>query len=265
MKPQKTLKKKKKPNILLRRKIMIIYTRVTLVLKIALVIFCYLFFFSNYFAHLKQEITQNIYELTSDAGFTLENVIIEGQLNALESDILATLNADKGTPIFSLNLALIKENLEKNDWIKEVYIERRLPNTIYLNLRERTPIAIWQINGQLFLIDQEGYKITNLIDQFQYLLHVVGPDANIYASKLISDLTKYPELANKLTSSVRYGQRRWDLNFEQNITVKMPETNFEEALEYIAKLNNENKLFNQFYRLIDLRDRTKYYIEKIKN
>jgi len=262
MKSQKSSKKKKKPNIPLRRKAAIIYSRITLVFKITFAFCCYLFFFTTYFASLKFDITQNIYELTSDIGFTLENVLIEGQHNVTESDILATLNADKGTPIFSLNLALIKENLERNNWIKNVYIERRLPHTIYINLRERTPIAIWQINGQLFLIDQEGYKITESISQFQYLLHLVGPDANIYASKLINDLAKYPELANKLASSVRYGERRWNLNFDQNITVKMPEINFEEALEYLANLNNENKLFDQGVKIIDMRDRSKYYIEK---
>ena len=137
-----------------------------------------------------------------------------------------------------------------------------MPNTLYINLLERTPIAIWQINGQFFLIDEDGYKITTNIMPFPNLLHVVGSDANIYASKLIEDLSKYPELLKKVTSSVRYGDRRWNLNFEQDITVKMPETDFEEALNYIVELNKAGKLFNQNYKTIDLRDASKYYIEK---
>ncbi len=255
--------KRKKANILLKRKIGVLYVRVVFGIKIILVVFLSLFFFTNYFNHAKQEIIQNIYEFTSDIGFRLENVLIEGQYNTQQEDILATLNADKGTAIFSLDLASIEKNLKFNPWIKNIAIvERRLPNTVYIRLIERIPIAIWQINGQVFLIDKEGYKITNNIGGFSKLFHVVGSDANIYTSKLIEDLAIHPELAQKVTSSVRYGERRWDLNLEQNITVKMPDTGFERALNYLARLNTKNILFNQKYKTIDLRDSSKIYMER---
>lgn len=159
MKKNKMFNKKKKTNIPLRRKIGVVYVRVVFFIKIILVVSLSLFFFTNYFSSVKQEIAQYIYEFTSDVGFRLENVLIEGQYNTQEEDILATLNADKGTAIFSLDLDLIKSNLRRNPWIKNIaIIERRLPNTLYIRLIERIPIAIWQINGQVFLIDQEDRK-----------------------------------------------------------------------------------------------------------
>lgn len=263
MKQNKQFNKKKKVNIPLRRKITLIYMRTILALKIGLVAFLALFFFTDYFSVLKQEIVQNIYEYTGDIGFRLENVLIEGQYNIKEEDILATLNADKGTPIFSLELDAIRNNLKNNDWVKNVaIIERRLPNTIYIKLIERIPIAIWQVNGKIFLIDEEGYKITDNIGEFSNLLHVVGSDANIYTSKLIEDLSQHSKVFEKLVSAVRYGERRWDLNLQQNITVKMPELHFERALGYLAELNDNNLLFNQNYKVIDLRDSDKFYVEK---
>ncbi|WP_341790591.1 cell division protein FtsQ/DivIB [Rickettsia endosymbiont of Polydrusus tereticollis] len=254
--------KVKKTNISLRRKIGLIYTRMIFIIKISLIIFVGLFFFTKYFASTKHKIVQNIYESTANMGFRLENVVIEGQQNVLESNILKVLNADKGTPIFALNLNEIRNNLKNNKWIKDVYVGRRLPNTVYIKLFEREPIAIWQINRQLFLIDEEGYEITKNIEPFPHLLHVVGNGANIYASKLVEELKKYPALMTKSLSAVRCGDRRWDLNLEGNITVKMSETGTEEALKYIDALNKANKLFNQNYKTFDLRDKDKYYIEK---
>ncbi|WP_425363705.1 cell division protein FtsQ/DivIB [Candidatus Tisiphia endosymbiont of Hybos culiciformis] len=263
MKRNKASNKKKKANIPLRRKLAVLYIRVVFFVKIALVILLSAFFFTSYFAPVRQEMIQNIYEFTSDIGFKLENVLIEGQYNTKEEDILATLNADKGTPILSLDMGAIKSNLEHNPWIRNVaIIERRLPNTIYIRLIERVPIAIWQFNGKVFLIDEEGYKITNDIGMFSNLLHVVGSDANIYTSKLIQDLARHPELAKKVVSSVRYGERRWDLNLEQGIIVKMPSLGFDHALDYLAGLDMKNILFNQNYKTIDLRDSSKSYIEK---
>lgn len=253
---------KKNNNISLRRKLGLIYKKTILILKIFLIIFICLFAFTKYFASLKSYLTTNIYQTTTELGFKLENVIIEGQQNVDEPTILKVLNAKKGSSIFALNLDEIRNNLKNNRWIKEVYVSRRLPSTIYIKLFEREPIAIWQINNQLFLIDEEGYEISKNIEQFPHLLHVVGEGANIYAIKLVNELQKYPALINKTSSAIRCGDRRWDLNLKGRINIKLPAKNFEEALKYIDALNKANKLFNQNYKQLDLRDKNKYYIEK---
>jgi len=253
---------KKTNNISLRRKLGLIYKKATLGLKIALIIFICLFAFTKYFASLKSYLTTNIYQTTTKIGFKLENVIIEGQHNIDEPTILKVLNANKGSSIFALKLDEIRDNLKKNKWIKEAYVARRLPNTIYIKLFEREPVAIWQINNRLFLIDEEGYEISKNIEPFPHLLHIVGEGANIYASRLVSELQKYPAIMNKTLAAVRCGDRRWDLNLKGGINIKLPEKNFEEALKYAEALNKANKLFNQNYKVLDLRDKNKYYLEK---
>lgn len=256
-------KKAKKPNIPLRRKIAILYTRLIFLLKILIFFLLYLLFFTKYFDHFKNEIAQNIYEITADMGLKLENVLIEGQINLPSEEILSSLNADVGTPILAINIRQVKNLLDKNHWVKTSAVERRLPNTIYIALLERIPIAIWQINKKIYLIDEEGFKITaQNVEKFSHLPYVVGIDANIYASKLIEDLSICKELFAKVTSAVRYGERRWNLSLEQNITVKMPENGFSKAYEYLINLYQANKLFDQNYKTIDLRDPAKYYIEK---
>lgn len=58
------------------------------------------------------------------------------------------------------------------------------------------------------------------------------------------------------------GQRRWNLNFKEGITVKMPEIGFVVAYDYLNSLDKNNKFFNQSYKMLDLRDANKYYLEK---
>jgi cell division protein FtsQ len=257
------IKKPKKPNITLRRKVTIAWARFVFAIKLSILVLLGVLFFTNYFNSFKQAIAQHVYEFTGDIGFRLENVHIEGQHNTRPEDVLATLNADKGTPILSVDIKDVKEQLEKNPWIKAVAVERQLPATLYIAILERAPVAIWQINGKLYLIDEDGFNITaKNIENFAYLPHVVGIDANIYAVKLIEDLKYDTAIAKKMVSAVRYGERRWNLNLEENITVKMPEKNFEAALKYLSDLNKVSKLFGQNYKIIDLRDLTKYYIEK---
>lgn len=260
---QKKSKTIKKLNITLRRRLTIAYFRVVLAMKLMVVLFFLLLFFTHYLDFIKHEIAQNLYEMTAELGFKLENVVIEGQDNTTQDEILSTLNADTGTPIFSINLQQIKSQLEKKPWVKQAAVKRRLPNTLYIAISEKEPIALWQLNQKIFLIDGEGTKIISSDShKFSKLLHVVGIDANLYAANLIHELSNYPELARKIVSAVRYGQRRWNLNLQQNITVKMPELGFDRALKYLNELDKAGKLLDQNYKTIDLRDAGKYYIEK---
>ena len=36
------------------------------------------------------------------------------------------------------------DKITQNSWVKEAYIERELPNTIKIKIKENKPIAIWQ-------------------------------------------------------------------------------------------------------------------------
>lgn len=259
---QQIVRKKLTKNIPLRRRIYVFYKRTIFLLQILVFCFLCLFLFTKYLDFIKTPIINEVYLLTVKAGFKLENVLISGQKNTKLESIVNVLNKD-GSPILALNLQNIKDSLEKNPWVKHAVVARKLPNTISIHLFERQPIAIWQMNQKLYLIDDEGVQITSEdIEKFPLLLHVVGSDANTYARQLISDLSNHLEIKQKVLSAVRYGERRWNLNLEQNITVKMPETNFAQALDYISELYQSNKLFDQNYKTLDLRAADKYYIEK---
>lgn len=263
MKQKFTLNNSSKPNISLRRKIRSYLEKLYLALKLAGILLIILGCFTETLKPFKRFILSNLFEVAAEEGLVLENVLIEGQHNLSTEDIAATLNADVGTPLLSIPLEHIREILLKNDWIKNVVIERRFPSTIYINITEREPIAIWQQNKTLYLVDEEGHVITPTdILKFTNLPHIIGSDAPLHAASLIQNLDNDIELKKHITSSVRYGERRWNLILEQDITVKMPETGFIEAYQYLSKLYQNNKLFDQDYKVIDLRDQSKYFFEK---
>jgi cell division protein FtsQ len=219
------------------------------------------FFFTNHLNSLKDFLWENFYDLSSDVGFTLEKVVIKGNKNLPESEIVNALNADVGTSLFSLDLEKVHSRIKNLSWVEYASVRRILPNIIEVDITERKPIAIWQNNMKLALIDSEGSIIsTKNIQKFSGLLHVVGKDANLHADSLYEHLKASPEILENIISAVRYGERRWNLILKQDITVKMPESGFSEALDYLDKMAKQKKLFGQKYKMLDLRDSNKYYI-----
>ena len=232
--------------------------------KIALVVLLYLLFFTTHLSFIKTYIWESFYDFAADAGFKLETVVIKGNMHIEPKEIVSDINADVGTPLFSISLKNTYNKLKSNSWVKDATIMRRLPNTLVIHITERVPIAIWQHNQKLTLIDSEGNVIDDKhIETFPNLLQVVGSDANLYAEHLLESLKVQPSLEGNIISAVRYGERRWNLILKQNITVKMPENGFDKALAYLAKMHQSGKLFDQNYKSLDLRDPSKYYVEKL--
>lgn len=196
-------------------------------------------------------------------GFALEKVIIKGNKNLDTTDIVASLNADVGTPLFEINLHEIHDKIKELSWVDQTIVKRILPNIIEIDILEREPIAIWQNRSKFTLIDSDGSIIKNAdIKKFSHLLHVVGRDANFHADSLHASLKTYPQILKNTQSATRYGERRWNLSLKDKITVKMPEKNLPQALEYLDKMIRQEKLWGNKYKILDLRDHNKYYIEK---
>ncbi|MBP7189798.1 MAG: FtsQ-type POTRA domain-containing protein [Rickettsiaceae bacterium] len=252
-----------KPSISMKRRIRLYVARFFISMKVIAAILIYLFFFTTHLTPIKRWFASHIADIAADSGVLLENVMIAGQNNLSTDDIIATLNADVGTPLLSINLGKVRQELLKNDWVKDATIERRLPNILYVNVTERIPIAIWQKDKRLYLVDEEGHVIApDDVKKFVGLTHIIGDDAPANAASLNEELGNDPELRKKLISAIRYGDRRWNLILDQGITIKMPEINFARAYRYLSKLNEGGKLFDNSYKVIDLRDEAKYFFEK---
>jgi cell division protein FtsQ len=227
------------------------------------ILMSYVIFFTHHGNNIRDDLRALLNDQASDFGFTLRKVTIHGQNNTQAEYILSSLNLDQGTPIFSINLNQLRLLLEENDWVQHAVVARKLPDALYIGLIERKAIAIWQNNNNVSLIDSEGHSIkVKDIKPFNHLLYVVGSDANLHAEDLITLLSTNDALKSRVISAVRYGQRRWNLLLEDNVTVSLPENNAGKAWQYLIDLNSQKKLFGAGLKNIDLRDENRYYLTK---
>jgi cell division protein FtsQ len=258
---KKNIKSEQKTDFVFKRKLHLhianfkLWSKWTILLIVAIVCF------KNYDNAIRY-VKDLIIETSAEAGFKLNNIVIEGQENLSVKDVLSQFNADNNTPIFLINLSDTKKILEENDWVKHVAVMRKLPNTISIRIFERKPIAIWQYNKNLFLIDDEGYAIKHDVSDFTNLPHFVGEGANLYAADILQKITNLPTLTSHLRSIVRIGNRRWDFVLKSGATIKMPEKKFDSALEALEKKYLQTLLEMPNIKVFDMRDESKYYIEQ---
>lgn len=200
-------------------------------------------------------VRDQILTTTADMGFVVEDVLVEGLENTDPDILKAVINIERGDPLFSLNPRDAKDLIEKISWVRSARVERRFPNTVYIEVQERVPLAFWQRNEKLNLLDERGEVITSeRLSRFKDLMIVIGDDAPIHAPALIESLKSQPSLFDVAKSATWVGKRRWNLTLEPGIEVKLPEEQAAAAIERLAEAEAEDKILQKDIKGIDLRE-----------
>ena len=82
---------------------------------------------------------------------------------------------------------------------------------------------------------------------------VVGGDAPKYASQLMDTLAVAPELAKRVKAAVRVGGRRWDIQMNNKVEVRLPESNSIAAWVQLADMQLRHQFLEKDVMTVDLR------------
>jgi cell division protein FtsQ len=205
-------------------------------------------------------------EAVGHAGFRVDGYQILGirhmdrkLIDAVVVDELRKAAAEAGEtkPAQPLvDVSAIRERLLQFGWVKDARVSRRLPDTLVIDIVERTPSALWQDKEKLALIDDNGVVLDRVrVDRMPDLPLVIGPGANRRSRDLKTILADAPAMQPQLASATWVGGRRWDLAFQSGETLALPEGTqaAHDALTKFAKLDRSTGLLGRGILRFDLR------------
>jgi cell division protein FtsQ len=196
--------------------------------------------------------------------FKLADVTVEGREYVERNAILAALNVQTGDSLLGIDLNAARKRLEAIDWVASATVERRLPDTLYVTLKERRAVAIWQNGSEYTLIDTNGRTVraNRMPPGYESLLLLGGPGAPEHVGELLLLLAWEPAIAKQLRAAVWVGQRRWNLVLTNGTEIWLPEEDAIAALQRMAKLDGTYRLLSREFGVVDLRLPDKLYLRK---
>ena len=195
--------------------------------------------------------------------FKIEKIEFDGQEHVSEVLLLKASGLRYKKNIFDVSIDDVKRKLEQIAWIKSASVQRKLPNKISVRVAERVPIAIYQFNYKLHLLDVDGKVLENDgIGNFDNLPIIVGEGAEKVARQFLYVLEKFPKIQNQLVFAVYVGKRRWNMKINKGIVVKLPEKHLGYAMQILDELADENGFFNDDIQEIDLRILDRVIVKK---
>lgn len=195
-------------------------------------------------------------EAVGGAGFTMRRVEIRGAERVSRLDILNIAFDQPSMAMPRVDLEATRTRLLRFGWIKEARVQRRLPDTLVIEVVERVPAAIWQNSGQLSLIDAEGVVLEPVrIEAMPDLPRVIGAAANRHLAALGTLLESAPHLRPQVTDATWVGDRRWDIRFQSGELLSLPEGEeaARRAILIFARMDQQTSMLGRGYARIDMR------------
>ncbi len=203
---------------------------------------------------LESAFTCSCNSFLKSTGFKVDSIIITGaKNNSIKETITKQSGLSYGDNIFKLSTEDIYQNIIKMTNIKSATVRKNLPNSIIIDVTEKTPIAIFQKDMKFYLIDKEGTTISEVTTRIGSYPIIAGDDADKNANVVLNIIAKFPTVKNKLDSMIFVRKRRWDIVVAGGILVKLPEDNIEKVVESLSILLSKENINKNTVKSIDLR------------
>lgn len=196
-----------------------------------------------------------LHETTANAlGFRVVAVQTEGQNALTDDEVLLALGIKDDTSLPFLDVKSARERLMANPLVADATVKKLFPDRLTVHLVERKPYALWQHDGKVQILADDGTPIDEFRDsRFAHLPLVVGPSANKKAQALLDALAFAPKIKAETYAAVYVAERRWNLRLRSGIEVKLPEADFAAALARLEALQAKQNLFAKDITTVDLR------------
>ena len=205
------------------------------------------------------EIKAGFVSATVDAGMTVQRIRTEGPRRSSADAIHAAVGVALGTPIFEVDLDAARERVQAVAWVESATVERHLPSTLHVRIVERTPVALWQRNQRLVMVDRTGAEIAGeAVHRFSHLPVIVGDGALDHMPTLLDAMASEPALSARVQAAIWIGGRRWTLRFDNGLEAKLPESEIGPAWARLVREVDDHSLLDEPIAVVDLRlpDRT---------
>jgi cell division septal protein FtsQ len=214
-------------------------------MKSSLKIYFYIFIFFIFSTYNSKYDKESISIL-----FPIKEILIENNVVSNFSELKYDLSFLINTNLFFLNKEKIITIVNKHDFISNIQLKKKYPNTLRISISEKIPVATQIIDKKKFYITEYNEKI-NFIDLkiYEDLPSIFGKHKNF--NLFYIDLKKNNFKIDKIKAFYYFDVGRWDIVLKNEKVIKFPEKNYLDLLPKINSMLDDNNFSK--YKIFDFR------------
>ena len=181
---------------------------------------------------------------------SVDNITIIGLDKSEKQHLLNNLKSLNLKNIFFLNKYELIKKLNENELIENYTIFKRYPSSIEIRINKTKFLANVLKDGKFFILGSNGRLILS-DSKNNNLPNIFGDYDKVSFFKLLKSIEKSNFELFEIKNLYFFKSGRWDIETNQNITIKLPKENLENSLNLSLDILN-NKEFKKI-KILDLR------------
>jgi cell division protein FtsQ len=199
--------------------------------------------------------------LANAAGLRIDAVALTGEKQLTRAAILNVAGVTEDSSLACLDASDTRAALKRNPWIAEATVLKLYPGRLQISVTERIPLALWQKDGAVRVIADDGTVLEPFTrGRFAKLPLVVGEGADREARAFLATVARYPSIAQDVESAGWVAQRRWNLHLKSGLEVRLPAGDVAPALQRLVALDRDKNILSRDITAIDLRFRDRVIV-----
>ena len=141
------------------------------------------------------------------AGVHIGSVALSGNHHLTREEVLAIAGITGRTSLLFLDVEQARERLKENPWIADATLLKLYPRELQISIKERAAFALWQKNGAVRVIADDGTMLEPYVaPRLVALPLVVGDGADKRAKEHLGLLDSHPALRDLVRASILVGE-----------------------------------------------------------
>ena len=175
--------------------------------------------------------------------FVINKLEINVDIPIIEKKIYHKVNYLIDKNVFLIKKNVILNNLSELNFLQNISVKKNYPSTILIEANKTDFIGITFIDQKKYYIGKNGqFILTKEIEIDNSLPFIFGNFKITDYLDLISILNKYNINYIQIPKYYYHKNKRWDLYFNNNILLKLPNKNIEKAIKLFIEFKNKNKI-----------------------
>ncbi|MHA1529157.1 MAG: cell division protein FtsQ/DivIB [Alphaproteobacteria bacterium] len=197
-----------------------------------------------------------IEQIAARPEFAVRGVTVVGGGEDLQAEVRRALDIRPGMSSLKLDVQQLRLQVEALGAVETATVQFDPQGTLRISVVERIAVVLFRrADGVLVMLDKGGVEIGPAGQRADHpkLPLILGPGAPDHVGEVIVLLGGAPGIVARLRAFVRVGERRWDLELDHGLTIKLPQSDSVEALSRIMAQHYGEELLDRDIAVIDMR------------
>ncbi len=205
---------------------------------------------------IEARIVSVVEQIAARPEFAVRGVAVFGGSDDLQAEVRRALDIQPGMSSLKLDVEELRLRVEALGAVETATVQFDPQGTLRITVVERIAVVLFRrTDGGLVMLDKNGVEIGPAERRADHpeLPVIRGPGAQDRVGEVIALLGGAPGIVPRLRALIRVGERRWNLELDRGMTIKLPETGGVEALSRIMALHYGEELLDRDIEVIDMR------------